>query len=92
MESVKIRNLKPECWGSPLVQEAKHREKPLKREEEEIIIIITIIEFKIVLLDFIHRINYTIIKLQRFETGLCFLHQIKNGNDRKPIFWAPWIS
>jgi hypothetical protein len=34
-----IRNLKPEWWGSPLVQEEKYQEKPVKREE----IIITII-------------------------------------------------
>jgi hypothetical protein len=31
---------KPEWWGSPLVQEEKYQEKPVKREE---IIIITII-------------------------------------------------
>jgi hypothetical protein len=33
-ESATIRNLTPEWWGSPLVQEEKYREKPLKREEE----------------------------------------------------------
>jgi hypothetical protein len=31
--------LKPEWWCSPLVQEEKYQEKPVKREEEEIIII-----------------------------------------------------
>jgi hypothetical protein len=30
--------LKPEWWGSPLVQEEKYQEKPAKREEEIIII------------------------------------------------------
>jgi hypothetical protein len=30
--------LKPEWWGSPLVQEEKYQEKPVKREEEIIII------------------------------------------------------
>jgi hypothetical protein len=25
--------LKPECWDSPLVQEEKYHEKPVKREE-----------------------------------------------------------
>jgi hypothetical protein len=38
-----IRNLKPEWWGSPLVQEEKYQEKPVKREKEIIIIIIIII-------------------------------------------------
>jgi hypothetical protein len=42
-----IRNLKPEWWGSPLVQEEKYKEKPVKREEViiTIIIIIIIIQF-----------------------------------------------
>jgi hypothetical protein len=31
--------LKPERWGSPLVQEEKYQEKPVKREEEKEIII-----------------------------------------------------
>jgi hypothetical protein len=31
-ESVIIRNLKPEWWGSPLVQEEKYQEKHEKRE------------------------------------------------------------
>jgi hypothetical protein len=31
-ESATIRNLKPEWWGSPLVQEEKYQEKPVKRE------------------------------------------------------------
>jgi hypothetical protein len=31
-ESVTIGNLKPERWGSPLVQEEKYQEKPVKRE------------------------------------------------------------
>jgi hypothetical protein len=31
-ESVTIRNLKPEWWGSPLVQEEKHQEKSVKIE------------------------------------------------------------
>jgi hypothetical protein len=26
--------VKPEWWGSPLVQEEKYQEKPVKREEE----------------------------------------------------------
>jgi hypothetical protein len=30
-ESATIRNLKPEWWGSPLVQEEKYQEKPLKK-------------------------------------------------------------
>jgi hypothetical protein len=30
--------LKPEWWGSPLVQEKKYREKPVRREDEIIII------------------------------------------------------
>jgi hypothetical protein len=34
--------LKPEWWGSPLVQEEKYQEKPVKEEEEEIIIVIVI--------------------------------------------------
>jgi hypothetical protein len=33
-ESATIRNLKPEWWGSPLVQEEKYQEKLVKREEE----------------------------------------------------------
>jgi hypothetical protein len=33
--------LKPEWWGSPLVQEEKYQEKPMKREEIIIIIITT---------------------------------------------------
>jgi hypothetical protein len=32
--------LKPDWWGSPLVQEEKYQEKPVKREEIIIIIII----------------------------------------------------
>jgi hypothetical protein len=32
-ESATIRNFKPECWGSPLAQEEKCQEKPVKREE-----------------------------------------------------------
>jgi hypothetical protein len=35
--------LKPEWWGSPLVQEEKYQEKPVEREYEIIIIIIIII-------------------------------------------------
>jgi hypothetical protein len=35
--------LKPEWWGSPLVQEEKYQEKPVKREEKIIIITIIII-------------------------------------------------
>jgi hypothetical protein len=31
-ENATIRNLKPEWWGSPLVQEEKCQEKPMKRE------------------------------------------------------------
>jgi hypothetical protein len=31
-ESATIRNLKPEWWGSPVVQEEKYQEKPVKRE------------------------------------------------------------
>jgi hypothetical protein len=30
-ESATIRNVKPDCWGSPLVQEEKYQEKPVKR-------------------------------------------------------------
>jgi hypothetical protein len=45
-ESATIKNLKPEWWGSPLVEEEKYQEKyqekPVKREEGEIIIIIII--------------------------------------------------
>jgi hypothetical protein len=33
-ESATIRYLKPEWWGSPLVQEENYQEKPVKREEE----------------------------------------------------------
>jgi hypothetical protein len=42
-ESATIRNLKPEWWGSPLIQEEKYQEKPVKREEEITVIIIIII-------------------------------------------------
>jgi hypothetical protein len=35
-ESATIRNLKPEWWGSPLVQEEKYQEKPVKREYNSI--------------------------------------------------------
>jgi hypothetical protein len=42
-ESATIRNLKPEWWGSPLVQEKKYQAKPMKREEMMIIIILIII-------------------------------------------------
>jgi hypothetical protein len=35
--------LKPEWWGSPLVQEEKYQEKPVKSEITTIIIIIIII-------------------------------------------------
>jgi hypothetical protein len=35
--------LKPEWWGSQLVQEEKYKEKPVKREGVIIIIIIIII-------------------------------------------------
>jgi hypothetical protein len=31
-ENATIRNLKPEWWGSPLVQKEKCQEKPVKRE------------------------------------------------------------
>jgi hypothetical protein len=31
-ESATIKNLNPEWWGSPLVQEEKYQEKPVKRE------------------------------------------------------------
>jgi hypothetical protein len=41
-EIATTRNLKPEWWGSPLVQEEKYQEKPLKRQEIIIIIIIGI--------------------------------------------------
>jgi hypothetical protein len=45
--------LKPEWWGSPLVQEEKYQEKPVKREEKIITIIIicnifTIASYKII--------------------------------------------
>jgi hypothetical protein len=39
--------LKPEWWGSPLVQEEKYQEKPVKREESIIIIIIIIMSLVI---------------------------------------------
>jgi hypothetical protein len=39
-ESATIRNLKPEWWGSPLVEGEQYQEKPVKREEIMIIIII----------------------------------------------------
>jgi hypothetical protein len=39
--------LKPEWWGSPLVQEEKYQEKPVKREEEIIKIIIIILTIKL---------------------------------------------
>jgi hypothetical protein len=39
-ESATIRNLKPEWWGSPLVQEENYQEKPVKREIIKKIIII----------------------------------------------------
>jgi hypothetical protein len=32
-ESATIINLKPRWWGSPLLQEEKYQEKPVKREE-----------------------------------------------------------
>jgi hypothetical protein len=31
-ESATIRNLKPEWWGSLLVQEEKYQDKPVKRQ------------------------------------------------------------
>jgi hypothetical protein len=34
-ESATIRNLKPEWWGSPLVQEEKYQGKPAKRKERK---------------------------------------------------------
>jgi hypothetical protein len=40
--SATIRNLKPEWWGSPLVQEEKYQEKPVKRELLLLIIIINV--------------------------------------------------
>jgi hypothetical protein len=36
-ECATIRNLKPEWWDSPLFQEEKYQEKPVKREKEIII-------------------------------------------------------
>jgi hypothetical protein len=41
--------LKPEWWGSPLVQEEKYQEKPVKRENTTIIIIIQFNSFIYVL-------------------------------------------
>jgi hypothetical protein len=38
-ESATIRNLKPEWWCSPLVQEENYQEKPVKREYKIIRII-----------------------------------------------------
>jgi hypothetical protein len=35
MESATIRNLKPEWWGLPSVQEEKYLEKPVKRKERK---------------------------------------------------------
>jgi hypothetical protein len=49
MESDTIRNLKPEWWFSPLVQEEKYQEKPVKREEIIIIIIIINLVFDLTL-------------------------------------------
>jgi hypothetical protein len=34
-KSATIRNLKPEWWGLPLVQEEKYQEKPVKRKERK---------------------------------------------------------
>jgi hypothetical protein len=41
-ESATIRKLEPEWWGSPLVQKERYQEKPVKRDEIIIIIIIGI--------------------------------------------------
>jgi hypothetical protein len=35
--------LKPEWWGSPLVQEEKYQETPVKREKEIIIQLISLL-------------------------------------------------
>jgi hypothetical protein len=34
-ESAAIRKWKPEWWGSPLVQEEKYQEKPVKRKDRK---------------------------------------------------------
>jgi hypothetical protein len=49
---------------------------------------------KIVLLDFVRRQNYKIIKLQRFGSWILLPSSGKKRGeeDRKPIRWAPWLS
>jgi hypothetical protein len=34
---------------------------------------------KIILLDFVHNLNYKIIRLQSFEAGFCFRLQVNTG-------------
>jgi hypothetical protein len=52
-----------------------------------------IIISKIVLLDFFPHLNYKIIKLQHFKSWILLLSSGKNGEeDRKPKFWASWLS
>jgi hypothetical protein len=43
MESATIRNLKPEWWGSPLVQEEKYQEKPVKTKVVVVVVAIVIV-------------------------------------------------
>jgi hypothetical protein len=46
--------LKPEWWGSPLAQEEKYQEKPVKREEIIIIIIITTTTTRLLTMSFFY--------------------------------------
>jgi hypothetical protein len=62
-ESTTIRNLKPEWWGSPLVQEEKYQEKPVKREEIIIIIII--------ILAYLNSTNSTLLSNRKFFIAVC---------------------
>jgi truncated hemoglobin YjbI len=42
--------LKPEWWGSPLVQEEKYQEKPVKREEEIMMIMMMMMMIIIIII------------------------------------------
>jgi hypothetical protein len=47
---------------------------------------------KLVLLDFVHRLNYKIIKLQRIESWILLSSSGRKGKeDRKPICWGPLV-
>jgi hypothetical protein len=44
-------------------------------------------------LDFVHCLNYNIIKLQSFGNWFLLLSSGKSGEeDTEPIFWVPWFS